>query len=110
MNRTLSTAVVITLAASVACTSGNPAGATNEPIFAASADLNGDGRRDVVAVDPGSKQLKVLLNRGDGTFAAASALAAQPGPNSAVIADLDADGHADLVVADYDDSNVAVYL
>lgn len=68
------------------------------------ADVDGDGRPDVVLSHGDSTHISVLLNRGDGAFA--------PGPGSpfdvglpafdAEAADVDGDGHADLVVATVD--------
>src|SRR5262249_38133214 len=68
------------------------------PASIESADLNGDGRPDLVYTDFGATATaatsRSLLNNGDGTFT--------PGPTistagaSVVVADFDRDGHPDL--------------
>ncbi|MFT3770417.1 MAG: FG-GAP-like repeat-containing protein [Minicystis sp.] len=62
------------------------------------ADLNGDGRPDLVVTSPGSSRLSVLINQGSGTFAAPVAYANAQGGFSAGIAfgDIDGDGILDV--------------
>jgi hypothetical protein len=74
------------------------------PAAIASGDLNGDGKPDLVATgtiptDPG---MKLLLNRGEGKFAAAVTLdaAIASSPSTLAVLDLDGDGKADLVSGD----------
>jgi hypothetical protein len=66
------------------------------------ADMNGDGRRDALAIDPRSAEsprLVILPGRGDGTFAAARAAAPLPADFTfALTRDLNNDGRRDLVV------------
>src|SRR5207249_4575012 len=62
----------------------------------ATADLNGDGRVDLVVLD--NQGAAVLLGRGDGSFAPQIRLADLGGYGLAA-GDLDGDGKADLVVA-----------
>jgi hypothetical protein len=65
------------------------------------ADLNGDGRLDIVATNKGDNTLGVLLGRGDGTFQ--SAVSYGSGSNgftwSTAVADVNGDGRPDLIVA-----------
>jgi hypothetical protein len=64
----------------------------------ASADLNKDGRIDLVVTQPGRKLVSVLLGKGDGTFAPPASYPVGNDPVSTVVADVDGDGVADLVV------------
>ncbi|TAK05657.1 VCBS repeat-containing protein [Patescibacteria group bacterium] len=72
------------------------------------ADLDGDGDRDLVTANYDSDNVSVLLNNGNGTFAAAVQYSAGSGPWSAFPADLDGDNDVDLAVANYDNAKVAI--
>lgn len=61
------------------------------------ADVNRDGRRDVVLLS-GSRVLRVLFGRGDGTFRAAGSYAVPPWSMDIVIADANRDGRQDVFV------------
>ncbi len=69
------------------------------PSGIAAADLNGDGRLDLVVTNYGSDTVSVLLGNGDGTFQPQTTLAVSSNPSSVVIADVNGDGIPDLVVA-----------
>ncbi len=77
--------------------------------WVAIADLNNDGKPDlVVACDGNNQTLSVLLGNGDGTFQA-PAMRFLPGASSVAIANLTGDKKKlDLVVADYNDSTTWV--
>jgi len=76
------------------------------------ADVNGDGRRDVVVssfANPGSTA--VLLGTGTGTFGAAGTILAVGGsPNWLTLADVNNDGRPDVSTADFSSNTVSLRL
>ena len=90
-----------------------PAG--NDCRFATAADLDGDGRLDIVALNYGDNTLSILKNIGTpGSLAADSfappvTFACPGGPYEATTADLDGDGRPDIAVVNYDNSTVSIF-
>jgi hypothetical protein len=80
------------------------------PSAVASADLDTDGREDLVVSNSASDDVSVMLGNGDGTFGAAQNFPAGDLPAFVISPDLDADGIADLAVANQDSDNVSVLL
>ena len=78
------------------------------PFAVAAADLNHDGRVDVVVANRGSNTLSVLLGVGRGVFAPHTQFATGAGPSSVAIADLDGDGQLDLVATNSAANSVSV--
>lgn len=78
------------------------------PLFAASADFNGDGKPDLAVANYLSDTLSVLLNNGNGTFAAAINYAVGAGPDFIAIGDFDGDGKLDLAVTNDHSNNVSI--
>jgi hypothetical protein len=79
------------------------------------ADVNGDGLPDVVVADSGSDMISILLDTAPPSaatlsIAAPASFPAGANPRAIATADLDGDGRRDLVVADYDESNVSVFM
>ncbi|MBO0797248.1 MAG: VCBS repeat-containing protein, partial [Blastocatellia bacterium] len=65
----------------------------------AAADLNNDGKADIIVVNSNSSTLSVMLGKGDGTFqpAIVTTFASGQSPAFVVIADINLDGNQDLV-------------
>ncbi|MDQ6905922.1 MAG: VCBS repeat-containing protein [Chloroflexota bacterium] len=82
------------------------------PDATATADLNGDGKADLVVANHNNNTVSVLLGKGDGSFANApgSPITVGAGPVAVVLADLNNDGKKDLVVANLDGNSVSVLL
>ena len=80
------------------------------PHSVVAADVNGDGRVDLVVADAGSNDAAVLLGRKDGGFAPAVRYATGAGPKVVVAVDVDGDGVKDLVSANQDESSASVLL
>ena len=76
-----------------------------DPADVAIADLNGDGRGDIVTVD--SRAVSVLFNDGQGAFSKKTNV--QPGGSSLAIADIDGDGTMDVVVGGHRKSVSALF-
>jgi hypothetical protein len=79
--------------------------ATEQTNDVAAADLNGDGRPDLVAISEGLSEtnhvIDLYLNAGGGTFSHSTTLGGT-GPTRFVVADLNGDGRLDLALANND--------
>jgi hypothetical protein len=71
------------------------------PIYVAIADVNGDGKPDLITVNNYDSNLSVLTNAGDFSFPLDAALPVGPGPTWVAAADINGDGSIDLVCANY---------
>src|SRR5450432_836210 len=77
-----------------------------------SADFNGDGFADVIALSaihpegPGSSNLKAFLSTAAGAFGAPTLTAAGDDPLFLASADVNGDGFMDLVSASYEDGTL----
>jgi hypothetical protein len=80
------------------------------PRSVATADLNGDGKPDLIAVNSANNSVSILLGNGNGTFAAQRTVGTGPTPSSVAVADVNHDGIPDLIVADRGDDDVSVLL
>ena len=75
-----------------------------------SGDFSGDGKLDIAIANPGSDNVSILVNRGDGTFAGSSSYPVGSVPVGIAQADLDQNGKPDLVTADSGSNTVSVLL
>ncbi len=80
------------------------------PVAVVTADLNGDGKLDLVIANAAANNISVLLGNGDGTFQAARTYATGAAPQSSAVGDLNGDGKLDLVTANEGDNTVSVLL
>src|SRR4029079_19218624 len=72
------------------------------------ADLNGDGRSDLLVAEPDSGQLALSLQTEDGSFAAPRTFATLTGISDLVAADWDGDGKTEVFVLSSDERQVGV--
>jgi hypothetical protein len=84
----------------------------SNPYDVAIADLDGDGKPDVVVTDEFSGAFSVYRNtstNGDISFAQRADFATGNGPAGIAVGDIDGDGKLDLVVANSSNNTVSVY-
>ncbi|MBX7222501.1 MAG: FG-GAP-like repeat-containing protein [Blastocatellia bacterium] len=79
---------------------GSPIATSGNAVAIVQADLNRDGKTDLVAVNPTANALILLSGNGNGSFAAfpSSPMGGFTSPNSIVITDLNLDGIPDAAV------------
>lgn len=80
----------------------------NGPTSVAVADVNQDGKPDVITANRGSNNVSVSL--GTGSFGAATTFPTGNAPISVAVEDVDGDGHLDIMTANQGSSNISVLL
>src|SRR4051794_12108427 len=99
---TAATALLALAPAASAAVSFQPAQtyAANAPWWSTTADVNGDGKRDIVTASHSTNVISALLGTGDGPFQTAQNTPAAPSNLNAVAAgDVNGDGKDDVVAA-----------
>jgi len=69
----------------------------SDSVAVVAADVNGDGKPDVIAVNRSGSTLSVLTNNGTGAFGSNTTLNASSEPNALAVADINGDGRVDLI-------------
>jgi hypothetical protein len=80
------------------------------PLALAVADVNRDGKPDLIVANNTDGNVGVLLGDGTGSFLNQQTFASGPTPIALAVADVNGDGKPDLIVANYDSSSVSVLL
>jgi len=83
--------------------------AQNDPRSVTVADVNGDGRPDLVVANQDSDSVSVFLAQAGGTFAApANYVESGATPLSVAVGDVNGDGRVDLVIANCGSKNLSI--
>ena len=72
------------------------------------ADVNGDGRADLIVAEPESGQLSVYLQQADGTLASPKKFPSLAGVSQIAVADWNNDGHPEIFLLSRDENSVAM--
>jgi hypothetical protein len=80
------------------------------PISVTIADVNGDGKPDLVVSNYTDDTVGILLGKGDGTFRTQTTTAVGAAPDFVSVADLNGDGKPDLVVSNAADDTLSILL
>lgn len=91
---------------------GGPIQVGSQPSDIAVADINGDGRPDILTANARSNNVSVLLGQGRGVFRPAPGSPLPGGPVTHLVAlgDLNGDAKLDLAITSHDSNNVIVLL
>jgi hypothetical protein len=76
--------------------------------FVAVADVNGDGKPDLISANSNDGTLTVLTNNGNGGFGLNATLTVGSAPSSVIAVDVNGDGKPDLISANANDGTLTV--
>src|ERR1700733_6165458 len=76
-------------------------GNNSYPTCVVAADVNGDGKVDLISANQGANTLTVFTNDGFGNFKLSATLAVGNSPTCVVVADVNGDGKPDLITANF---------
>jgi hypothetical protein len=79
------------------------------PLAVAVADVNGDGRPDIITANEVNNTISILTNSGAGSFVLSTNLTGLSMPFAVVATDLNNDSRKDLVVANYGNNSLSVF-
>jgi hypothetical protein len=79
-----------------------------DPDSIVAADVNGDGKPDLIVADLGTHSVSVFINTGTGTFNAAVVYSVGNSPTAVAVADLNGDGFPDIAVTNSADNTVTI--
>jgi Ca2+-binding RTX toxin-like protein len=82
----------------------------DEPHSVVVADVNKDGRADLITTNVVSNSVSVLLGAGNGTFAAAKSFATGNGAIAATTGDFNNDGKLDIATANVNANSVSILI
>ncbi len=102
--------IVSVLAGGIAAKVDYQTGTGSGPYSVIAADFNGDGYADLATANYTNQKASVLLNNGDGTFAAKADYAVGSWACALTAADFNSDGKADLAVANRDNDTISILL
>jgi hypothetical protein len=80
------------------------------PIAVEAADLDGDGKKDLVTVNAVDNNMSILPGNGDRTFQTSIAIDVGTNPTSLAVADFNGDNKPDIVLTNLVDNTVSVFI
>ena len=90
--------------------SQNVYAAEGNPYATPAADVNGDGKPDVIVANSVSDTTVALLNIGNGTFADLVTYSIGVRPASLVTADVNGDNQIDIIVSNFNSDTVGILI